>query len=372
MRIFITGGTGVMGSEGLRRLVAAGGHSLVVLARDSSKNRKFLAPFMERGVEVIWGDLLDREAMLSGLRGADMVLHIGGMVSPAADWYPEETLRVNVGAMELLLSVLRELGQLDTTAVVYIGSVAQYEFHDIDNPWGGVGDPQQPAKFDAYALSKIRAEELLRGGGLRRWVSLRQSGILHAGLLTKVGDPITFHVPLRGVLEWTTVEDSGEVLASLCSRELPESFWNRAYNIGSGARYRMTNYEFECRLMKVLGCPPPEKIFERRWFATRNFHGMWFRDSDELEELLHFREGLSLEDYFGRMVKGLPWYFKFTGIVPAWVIKLYMGKVARTPGLGPMDWIAKGNKERIEAAWGSLEEWQSIGDWDEDSCISRR
>ena len=31
-----------------------------------------------------------------------------------------------------------------------------------------------------------------------------------------------FHVPIRGVLEWATVEDSGRLMANLCEDGLPE------------------------------------------------------------------------------------------------------------------------------------------------------
>ncbi|MDE6553615.1 MAG: hypothetical protein K2K98_11775, partial [Muribaculaceae bacterium] len=36
---------------------------------------------------------------------------------------------------------------------------------------------------------------------------------------------------------------------------------------------------------------------------------------------------------------------------------------AKTPKLGPMWWIKCDIKERIDASWGSREEWESIPDW---------
>lgn len=40
----------------------------------------------------------DYETILKCVTGADYVLHIGAMVSPAADKYPEETLYTNIGS----------------------------------------------------------------------------------------------------------------------------------------------------------------------------------------------------------------------------------------------------------------------------------
>ncbi len=72
-----------------------------LLARDSKKNRKLLSPYLnDPSVTVIWGDLMCYGDVLQGVTGSDYVLHVGGMVSPAADYYPEKTLKVNVGSAE--------------------------------------------------------------------------------------------------------------------------------------------------------------------------------------------------------------------------------------------------------------------------------
>ena len=43
---------------------------------------------------------------------------------------------------------------------------------------------------------------------------MRQSGILYPNILKNM-DPIMFHVPINGVLEWCTVEDSGRLMCNL-------------------------------------------------------------------------------------------------------------------------------------------------------------
>lgn len=361
-KIFLTGATGVMGSHGLKELTAEHGrYDMTVLARDSKKNRKFLAPYIQKGVKVIWGDLLDKEAVTKGVSEADIILHVGGMVSPAADWHPEKTIKTNVGAMRNIIDAA--MPRKDEVKVVYIGSVSQYGNREVPYHWGQCGDPLTPALFDAYAYSKTEAERMLMDSDLSQWVSLRQTGILHSGLLMNASDPIAFHVPIRGVLEWATADDSGRLLERVCREEVPDSFWNKCYNIGGGAAYRMTNYEFECELLKAMGCPPPEKIFDTKWFATQNFHGFWFSDSDVLEEILHFRRGDSPQEYFKQMKAELPWYFSLAPLAPAIALRLVMGKVAKTPKLGPRWWLKNDIKERIEASWGSREDWESIPDW---------
>lgn len=363
-KIFLTGATGVMGSKGLKELTnVPGKYEVTVLARDSKKNRKKLSPYIQIGVKVIWGDLLDKDAVRQGVEKADIVLHVGGMVSPSADWYPEKTIKTNIGAMHNIIDAA--LLRKDEVKVVYIGSVSQYGNRSIPDHWGQCGDPLTPAFFDAYAYSKTEAERMLLDSDLRWWVSLRQTGILHSGLLMNASDPIAFHVPIRGVLEWVTADDSGRLLERVCRDDVPETFWNKCYNIGGGAAYRMTNYEFECELLKGMGCPPPEKIFNANWFATGNFHGFWFSDSDDLDNILHFRSGVTPKEYFKQMKSELPWFFALAPIAPSFALKMFMGRVAKTPKLGPMWWIANDVKDRIEASWGGREAWEAIPGWNE-------
>lgn len=364
-KVCVTGATGTMGMATMRELCRRlDRFEVVALARNSKTNHKKLASFLAlEGVRVVWGDLLNADDVARAVDGCDYVLHMGGMVSPAADYYPELTLKVNVeGARNVARAVLQG-SKADTAKVVYIGSVAQLGDRRPPHHWGRTGDPLLPSEGDAYALSKIRAELAIVDSGLKNWVCLRQTGILYPGLLFKGSDPITFHVPLRGMLEWTTDEDSGRLMANICEEGVPDCFWNNFYNIGSGESYRLTNYEFEKLLLKALGCPPPQKSFRVEWFALKNFHGQWWQDSDRLEELVPFRSGESADDYFARLARSVPWYFKLAPLAPAFLIRWAMKFVARKKPLGTLYWLEHGEEKKIKAHFGSVEEWRAIKPW---------
>lgn len=363
--IFLTGGTGNMGWAGFKELYGRKDRfNIRLLARDSKKNHKLLDRYSEDpSVTVIWGDLTRYEDVLEGVTGSDYVLHVGGMVSPAADYYPEKTLKVNVLSAENVVKAVLAQPHKDDIKVVYIGSVAQYGDRNPPCHWGSASDPQTPAKFDMYALSKIRSEEIFAKAGLRHWVSLRQSGILYPGIL-RVVNPTAFHVPMAGVLEWATIEDSGRLLAQVCEDWVPESFWNRAYNISSGKEYRMSNYEFMKRMLGALGLPAPEKVFEPQWFALRNFHGMWYTDADELEAVLHFRADVPVDEYFASMKSKLPWFCSLAFLAPAWAVRMFMKPFAFEKGLGTQWWV-KNDEEKFLAYYGSREAYEAIRSWDD-------
>ena len=363
--VFLTGGTGNMGWAGFQELYARKERfDIRLLARDSKKNHKMLDRYAsDPAVTVIWGDLTRYEDVLAGVNGADIVLHVGGMVSPAADYFPEKTLKVNVSAAENVAKAVLAQPNADDIKVVYIGSVAQYGDRNPPRHWGDVNEPQTPAKYDMYALSKIRAEQIFAESGIKHWVSLRQSGILYPGIL-KVVNPTAFHVPVGGVLEWATVEDSGRLLAQVCEDWVPAEFWNQAYNISSGEQYRMTNYEFETRLLEGLGLPGPEKVFEPQWFALKNFHGMWYTDGDKLENYLHFRANTPIDEYFATMKSKLPWFYSLAFLAPAWAVRLFMKPYAFEKGMGTQWWV-ENDPEKFEAYYGAREAYDAIKSWDD-------
>lgn len=362
--VFMTGATGNMGWAGFQELLKKDRFNIRLLARDSKKNRRKLAPYMSRqDLTVVWGDLTRYEDVLRGVRGSDFVLHVGGMVSPAADYYPEKTLKVNVTAAENVVKAVLAQPNASEIKTVYIGSVAQYGDRNPPCHWGSADDLQTPAKYDMYALSKIRSEEIFATSGLKYWVSLRQTGILYPGILSVV-NPTAFHVPMGGVLEWATIEDSGRLLAQVCEEWVPEDFWNKSYNISSGEQYRMTNYEFMTRMLGALGLPSPEKVFEPQWFALKNFHGMWYTDADKLDEILHFRANEPVDDYFASMKSKLPWFYSLAFLAPAWAVKMFMKPYAFEKGMGTQWWV-ENDPDKFEAYYGSREAYDAIRSWDD-------
>ena len=106
--VFLTGATGNMGWAGFQELYKRKNRfNITLLARPSKKNRRLLAAYEhDPSVRIVWGDLMNYNDVLEGVRDADYVLHVGGMVSPQADYYPEKTLKVNVTSAENIVKAI--------------------------------------------------------------------------------------------------------------------------------------------------------------------------------------------------------------------------------------------------------------------------
>lgn len=370
--VFITGASGNMGWASFKQIYDNRPElNINVLLRDSQKNREKFAQFLgDPRVKIVWGDFSNYDAILECVTGASYVLHIGGLVSPAADYWPKRTLKTNVLAAENIVKAVKAQPNPDDITVCYIGTVAETGNRPYGIHWGRTGDPLKISVYDHYAISKVKAERVFAESGLKKWVSMRQSGILYPEILKNM-DPIMFHVPMNDVLEWATVDDSAILMEHLCNDDIPDEFYRSFYNIGSGDTYRLTLYEFEDLLLWAIGMghDASKRIFKPNWFIDRNFHGQWYADSDVLENYLHFRQNIPAEQYFANMSKKIPAFYQLSVVtrVPGIsdITRFALGSIAKDKRFGTRTWIATNNAERMNAYWGDtesfgMEHWKKL------------
>jgi nucleoside-diphosphate-sugar epimerase len=104
VKYFVTGATGFVGGAVARQLATAG-HHVVAIARDPTRAKDLISP----GLEVVRGDVTDRESLKRPMTAVDGVFHIAG-------WYKvgsrDEAAAVatNVHGTRNVLEVMRELG----------------------------------------------------------------------------------------------------------------------------------------------------------------------------------------------------------------------------------------------------------------------
>ena len=355
-RVFVTGATGGMGFASLKEMLKdTDKQDIVILARDSEKNRKILAPYMQtKGLTIVWGDLNDYEVVKKCVKDCDIVLHIAAFVSPAADYYPDRAMKVNYGSTRNIIRAIYEHKQQNFTRLVYIGTVAETGDRMPPIHWGRVGDPIKPSMFDYYAVSKVAAERLVIESGLKYWVSLRQTGIIGKAM-SEINDAIMFHNCFDNVLEYCSDRDSARAMKNLCAfyhdGDLPEAFWGHIYNIGGGPSCRIDTYSMFKVLYGEIGLTKLDYVLSPKKQATLNFHGHYYLDSDKLENYLHFRHD-SMQYYYDcylEMLGGLRTASRIICKLPGG--QKLMGGIMRR----------KFDKlDHIDAYWGSRARWEAL------------
>ena len=107
--VFLTGASGNMGHESFKQLYAKKNElNIVLLLRGSQKNKELFKDYEnDPSVKIVWGDLCKYEDVLKCVTGADYVLHVGGMVSPSADYYPTKTVVTNTTAARNIVDAVK-------------------------------------------------------------------------------------------------------------------------------------------------------------------------------------------------------------------------------------------------------------------------
>ena len=146
-RVVIIGG-GMVGMEVAELLARSPRFKVRVLARPSDKNRALLKKMAHPMLEVVWGDMADFACVKRCVAGSDYVLHIGAMVSPAADKYPEKTLYTNIGSTLAIIKAIQEQPNADDIHLVYVGTVAETGDRQYPVQMGRCGDPINPSIHD--------------------------------------------------------------------------------------------------------------------------------------------------------------------------------------------------------------------------------
>lgn len=147
--VFVTGASGFVGGHLVRSLVAAG-HRVRCLAR-SEKARSVLQPL---GVEIIDGDITDRESLSGVVDAGAFVVHLVGIIEERGG---ATFQKVHVDGTANLLA---EAAQAKAGHVLFQSAL------------GANGD-----SWSAYLKTKAMAEDLVRESGIP-WTILRPSLII--------------------------------------------------------------------------------------------------------------------------------------------------------------------------------------------------
>lgn len=149
--LLLTGATGFLGRNVCQYLVERG-HQVRAFVRSTSR-----VDFLERlGVELVWGDLHDAQALVHATAGCSAVVHAAGKFRFWGE--REEFFAVNVEGTRNVLTAAQRTG---VERVIYLSTVAVV---GLPPPGATITEETRCLPQDAYQESKLEAERLLLAG----------------------------------------------------------------------------------------------------------------------------------------------------------------------------------------------------------------
>jgi nucleoside-diphosphate-sugar epimerase len=249
LRYAITGGAGFIGSHIAERLADSADLVLFDNLRRNSLASTDLATLPN--VELVQGDIRDRQAVADAVQGADAVFHLAA-IAGVSSYYnePETTLRVNIDGTANVVDAVAAAG---VGRLVYLSTSEVHgpNAHDVDEESPCAIGPSSDRRW-VYATSKLAGEHLvLRGGETHGFAATvlrpfnvygpRQTGegaIRNFCLAAAGGERLVVYGDGSAVRAWCYVDDF--VDAALLALDAPAAA-GQVFNIGNPTASADTN-----------------------------------------------------------------------------------------------------------------------------------
>jgi len=275
----ITGGAGSVGRQ-LAGMFLAEGRPV----------RIFDLPFMdfsgledEPNVEIVKGDITDKESVYEAVRNVGGILHLAALLPPASERDRDKTFAVNVEGTRNIVEALKSHGSKAT--LVFTSSISTYGDTSKESDPIKITQPQNA--IDTYAESKIAGEKVLIGSGVN-FVILRIASIAVPAFL-EPPEPWPFTSDQR--VEMVHRDDVADAIKS--SVGTAEAVGN-VFNIAGGSTWRLAGKNYVEDFFNFMGAPVEMAVYreEPGW-------NDWY-DTVESQKILNY-QNRSYDFYSGEM-----------------------------------------------------------------------
>lgn len=283
MRVLLTGAFGSVGRNTLEELIKKG-CKIRAFEIKTKSNLKTSKEYRGK-VEIVWGDLRDREDVENAVEGQAAVIHTAAIIPPLADRNPKLAETTNVEGTANIIGAMER--QPKKTKLIYTSSAVVYGDRRR-SPVIKPTDPPNPGPDDEYARQKLKCENLIKQSELE-WVIFRLTYILSPEKLQM--NPLMFKMPLDTHVEICHAKDAGLALANAVENN---KVWGKIMHIAGGEKCRITYKEYVDRVMEIFGLG--KGFLPDEAFSKDSFH-CGFMTTDESQKLLNYQR-YALDDCF--------------------------------------------------------------------------
>ncbi len=284
-KILVTGASGTVGIEVLKQLYELKNkHEITVFDVKSAKSIKKFKAF-NKEIDIVYGNITNEDDLIKVCYDKDIVIHLAAIIPPLADEKPDLSNQVNAVGTENLIRFL-ELHS-PNAFFLYSSSISVYGDR-LNNPLITINDALKPSAGDEYAKTKIIAENTVQNSKLD-WSIFRLTAIMGGHKISK----LMFHQPLETSMEIATPRDTARAFVNAIDKQ--EQLSKKIFNLSGGENCRIIYKDFLSYSFKIFGLG--QVNFPPKTFAEKNFHCGYYKDGDELNDILNFRND-TLDSYF--------------------------------------------------------------------------
>lgn len=281
-RVLITGAAGTIGLQTLKYLLAEGKYEITALDLKNKSAYRKLKKYSRR-VNVIYGDILDRNLVEKLVKDTDIIIHLASCLPPVCNYYQEIPKIIETEVTE---NIVRAINYYNPDCYLIYGSSTSLYDHDD----ASVKDIINEKNLSNFSKAKYDSEKCIIKT-VKKYTILRIPLVL-GDFRT---DNFIYSIPNNSNVECITKEDAALCITGLLNQNSKVN--KKIFNISSGIQTTfvgLKNY-----ILKVHGI---SNKYIAGALLQKDYTSPTLADTENLNKLLNYQND-TFKTYFNRQRK---------------------------------------------------------------------
>jgi len=284
-KVLVTGAAGSIGLYTIKYLLSEGKYEITALDLKNSGTYKKLKRYRRR-INIIYGDVSDPILMDALVKDHDYIIHLAGVMPPLADMKKDLSNLIDYKGTE---NIIRAISFFNNDCyLIYPSSTTIYgsNLKEVS-----VKNKINVSESDYYSSTKADTEKLIKEK-LKNYTIFRLPIIL----TNPKKEKFIYNGIKEETVEVTTNRDAAYALVRAIDYD--KKLKGKIYNVGGGESCTTTYKQLLINVLEIYGISID--FILSKLFLDKNFYGHVYKDSNDLENIIHFRND-SLASYYMRL-----------------------------------------------------------------------
>ena len=287
-KVLVTGAAGTVGLQVIKFLLSEGKYEITALELKHKHSYKRLKHVRKR-INIVYGDINDSNLVDALVKTHDYVIHLAGVLPPFANVKDELCKVVDYEGTKNIVNSISNYNP--KCCLLYASSTSIYGINKTTEL--SVNTKINIDKLDYYSTYKKMAEDYIKEN-IKNFTIFRLAYVL--------GDPksesLIYNIKPKTKLETVSSEDVG--YAFVCAIDFFSKLKGKTFNVSGGEKFRTVYADYLFNIFKTYGL---SIRFLSTWLcAEKNYAGGYYKDGNELDDILHFRSK-NLDVYYSSLDK---------------------------------------------------------------------
>ena len=283
-KILVTGAAGTVGINVLKFLLSEGKYEITALDLKNKKTEKKLKKYRNR-LNIIYGDVNDDILIDALVKSHDYIIHLASVMPPLGEFSRHLGEIVEYNGTSNIIKAINKYNE--KCFLIYASTTSMYD----NTLSASVKEKIKESELTNYASNKYQTENLIKKK-LKNYTIFRLPIVLNS----IKNEPFIYNVKKNLAVEVTTNYDAA--YAFVKAIDYAKELNKKAFNIGMGSEGRLLYNELLKNVLDKYGISM--RYILSRLFLAKSYKSPILTDSDELDNIIHYRYD-SLYNYYRRL-----------------------------------------------------------------------